>query len=84
MIQGRSNFVYRIKGTNKYVSAGLKDGYDTQEIHVDVNMVRGDVLDLEAFRRWRPEYADAEFELEDGNTFAVGPSRRCRNRCTTS
>ena len=66
MIQGRSNFVYRVKGTNRFVSLGLKDRYDTQEIHVDVNMVRGDVLDLEAFRRWRPEYADAEFELEDG------------------
>ena len=66
MIQGRSNFVYRIKGTNKYVSAGLKDGYDTQEIHVDVNIVRNDVLDLDAFRKWMPEYADAEFVLEDG------------------
>jgi len=66
MIQGRSNFVYRIKGTNKYVSTGLKDGYDTQEIHVDVNIVRNDVLDLDAFRKWMPEYADAEFVLEDG------------------
>ncbi|RHO67819.1 leucine--tRNA ligase [Alistipes sp. AF48-12] len=66
MIQGRSNFVYRIKGTNKYVSVGLKDGYDTQEIHVDVNIVRNDVLDLDAFRKWMPEYADAEFVLEDG------------------
>ena len=66
MIQGRSNFVYRIKGTNRFVSLGLKDGYDTQEIHVDVNLVRGDVLDTEAFRKWRPEFADAEFVLEDG------------------
>ena len=66
MIQGRSNFVYRIKGTNRFVSLGLKDGYDTQEIHVDVNIVRGDVLDLDAFRKWRPEFADAEFVLEDG------------------
>ena len=66
MIQGRSNFVYRIKGTNRFVSLGLKDGYDTQEIHVDVNIVRGDVLDTEAFRKWRPEFADAEFVLEDG------------------
>ncbi len=66
MIQGRSNFVYRIKGTNKFVSLGLKDGYDTQEIHVDVNIVRNDVLDLDAFRRWQPEFAEAEFVLEDG------------------
>ena len=66
MIQGRSNFVYRIKGTDTFVSAGLKDGYDTQEIHVDVNLVRNDVLDLEGFRKWRPEFAGAEFVLEDG------------------
>lgn len=65
MIQGRSNFVYRIKGTNKFVSVGLKDNYDTQELHVDVNIVRGDVLDTEAFRRWLPEYKDAEFILEN-------------------
>jgi len=66
MIQGRSNFVYRIKGTNKYVSLGLKDKYDVQPIHVDVNIVENDVLDIEAFRNWNPEYKDAEFELEDG------------------
>lgn len=66
MIQGRSNFMYRIKGTNKFVSLGLKDGYDTQEIHVDVNIVRNDILDIEAFKAWRPEFADAEFVLEDG------------------
>ena len=66
MIQGRSNFVYRIVGTNKFVSLGLKDQYKTTEIHVDVNIVRGDRLDLEAFRAWRPEFADAEFVLEDG------------------
>ena len=66
MIQGRSNFVYRIKGTNKYVSLGLKDQYDTQEIHVNVNIVHNDVLDLEAFRQWMPEYANAEFVLEEG------------------
>ncbi len=66
MIQGRSNFVYRVKGTNKFVSYGLKDNYDTQELHVDVNIVRADVLDLDAFRAWRGEFADAEFELEDG------------------
>ena len=66
MIQGRSNFVYRIVGTNKFVSCGLKDGYDTTEIHVDINLVRNDRLDLEAFRAWRPEFADAEFILENG------------------
>ena len=66
MIQGRSNFVYRIKDTNTFVSAGLKDGYDVTPIHVDVNIVQNDVLDLAAFRAWRPEYADAEFVLEDG------------------
>ena len=66
MIQGRSNFVYRVVGTNKFVSLGLKNEYETQEIHVDVNIVRNDLLDLEAFRAWRPEFADAEFILEDG------------------
>jgi len=66
MIQGRSNFVYRIKGTNKFVSMGLTDGYDTTEIHVDVNIVNNDRLDLEAFRSWMPDYSNAEFILEDG------------------
>ena len=66
MIQGRSNFVYRVIGTNKFVSLGLKGEYDTQEIHVDVNIVRNDILDLDAFRAWRPEFKDAEFILEDG------------------
>ena len=66
MIQGRSNFVYRNKDTNTFVSAGLKKDYDVTPIHVDVNIVSNDVLDTEAFRRWRPEYADAEFILEDG------------------
>ena len=66
MIQGRSNFVYRVVGTNTFVSAGLKKDYDTTEIHVDINIVRNDKLDLEAFRNWRPEFADAEFILEDG------------------
>ncbi len=66
MIQGRSNFVYRVKGTNKFVSLGLRGEYDTQELHVDVNIVRGDVLDTEAFKNWLPEYSDAEFVLEDG------------------
>ena len=66
MIQGRSNFVYRIQGTNTFVSAGLKDQYKTTEIHVDVNIVKNDVLDLNAFRAWMPEYANAEFILENG------------------
>ena len=66
MIQGRSNFVYRIKDTNTFVSRGLKDNYDTTPIHVDVNIVSNDVLDLEKFRAWRPEFATAEFVLEDG------------------
>ena len=66
MIQGRSNFVYRVVGTNKFVSLGLKGDYQTQEIHVDVNIVKNDQLDLEAFRAWRPEFRDAEFILEDG------------------
>ena len=66
MIQGRSNFVYRVVGTNKFVSLGLKDQYETQEIHTDVNIVKNDILDLDAFRAWRPEFADAEFILEDG------------------
>ena len=66
MIQGRSNFVYRIKDTNTFVSLGLKDQYDVTPIHVDVNIVQNDVLDLDAFKAWRPEFATAEFILEDG------------------
>ena len=66
MIQGRSNFVYLIPGTNKFVSAGLKDQYETIPVHVDVNIVYNDKLDIEAFRAWRPDYRDAEFVLEDG------------------
>ena len=66
MIQGRSNFVYRIKDTNTFVSYNLKGRYDTTPLHVDVNIVSNDILDLEAFKAWRPEYADAEFILEDG------------------
>ena len=66
MIQGRSNFVYRIKNTNTFVSLGLKDQYDVTPLHVDVNIVQNDLLDLEAFKAWRPEYASAEFILEDG------------------
>ena len=66
MIQGRSSFVYRIKDTNTFVSLGLKEQYDTTPIHVDVNIVSNDQLDLEAFKAWRPEYATADFILEDG------------------
>ena len=71
MIQGRSNFVYRVVGTNKFVSLGLKDEYQTQEIHVDVNIVKNDILDLDAFRAWRPEFRDAEFILE-GDKYICG------------
>ena len=66
MIQGRSNFVYRIKGTNTFVSYNLKDGYDTMQLHVDINLVYNDRLDIEAFRKWMPDFADAEFILENG------------------
>jgi leucyl-tRNA synthetase len=66
MIQGRSNFVYRIKDTNTFVSFGLKKDYDVTPIHVDVNIVSNDVLDIDKFRAWRPEFNNAEFILEDG------------------
>ncbi|GAB3531671.1 leucine--tRNA ligase [Pontibacter brevis] len=66
MIQGRSNFVYRVKDSNTFVSHGLKDQYDTTALHVDVNIVDNDVLDLDAFKKWRSEYETAEFILEDG------------------
>ena len=66
MIQGRSNFVYRIQGTNTFVSLNLKDQYDVTPIHVDVNIVSNDVLDVEKFRNWNPEYKNAEFILENG------------------
>ncbi len=66
MIQGRTSFVYRIKDTNTFVSFGLKDQYDTTPIRVDVNRVSNDILDIDAFRAWRPEFKDAEFILEDG------------------
>ena len=66
MIQGRSNFVYRIKDTNTFVSLNLKDQYDVTPIHVDVNIVHTDALDIEKFRQWRPEFKDAEFILENG------------------
>lgn len=66
MIQGRSNFVYRIKNTNRFVSYNLKKDYDTTPIHVDVNIVSNDVLDIDKFRNWRPEFENAEFVLENG------------------
>jgi len=66
MILGRSNFVYRIKDTNTFVSSGLKDQYETSAIHADVNMVENDVLDVAAFKAWRSDFSDAEFILEEG------------------
>lgn len=66
MIQGRSNFIYRIKDTNTYVSAGLKNQYDVTPRHVDINIVTNDVLDIDAFRNWQPEFANVDFILEDG------------------
>ena len=72
MIQGRSNFVYRIKDTNTFVSFDKKDGYDVTPIHVDVNIVSADVLDVEAFKAWRPEYNTAEFILNDEGKYICG------------
>lgn len=65
-IQGRSNFVYRIQGTGKFVSYNLRKQYQTQALHVDINLVDNDILNTEAFKKWRPEFKDAEFVLEDG------------------
>ncbi|GAA4363414.1 leucine--tRNA ligase [Hymenobacter saemangeumensis] len=72
MILGRSNFVYRINGTNKFVTLGKKDQYETTALHADVNFVDNDVLDIEAFKKWRDEYATAEFILEDNGTYVCG------------
>ncbi|MBQ9362636.1 MAG: leucine--tRNA ligase [Bacteroidaceae bacterium] len=72
MIQGRSNFVYRIKDTNTFVSFDKKGGYDVTPIHVDVNIVSADVLDVEAFKQWRPEYNNAEFILNDEGKYICG------------
>lgn len=69
MIQGRSSIVYRITGTNQFVSQGLRAKYDTTALHVDVNMVENDILDLEKFRNWRDEYSDVEFILEEGKYY---------------
>lgn len=72
MIQGRSNYVYRIKGSNQYVSLNKKEQYDVQPIHVDIHIVHNDRLDIEAFRKSKPEFADAEFILEDDGTYICG------------
>ncbi|KAA6332859.1 Leucine--tRNA ligase, partial [termite gut metagenome] len=72
MIQGRSNFVYRIKNTNTFVSLSKKDGYDVTPLHVDVNIVSNDALDVNAFKAWRPEYATAEFIFEDDGRYICG------------
>lgn len=72
MIQGRSNFVYRIKDTNTFVTIEKKDEYDVTPIHVDVNIVSADILDVEAFKAWRPEYNDAKFILNDNNEYKCG------------
>jgi len=69
MIQGRSNFVYRIKNSNTFVSLNLKNQYETTPIHVDVNIVSNDILDIERFKNWNPEYNNAEFILEEGKYF---------------
>ena len=72
MIQGRSNFVYRIKDTNTFVTLEKKDQYDVTPIHVDVNIVSNDVMDVEAFKAWRPEYNSAEFVLNDNGEYKCG------------
>jgi leucyl-tRNA synthetase len=72
MIQGRSNFVYRIKNTNTFVSYNLKKDFDVTPIHVDVNIVHNDILDIEAFKKWNPEYKNAEFILEEGDKYVCG------------
>ncbi|PJJ60584.1 leucine--tRNA ligase [Hymenobacter chitinivorans] len=72
MILGRSNFVYRINGTNTFVTLGKKDQHETTALHVDVNIVENDVLDVEAYKKWRDEYATAEFILEDNGTYVCG------------
>ncbi|UOQ51852.1 leucine--tRNA ligase [Hymenobacter cellulosivorans] len=72
MILGRSNFVYRINGTNTFVTAGKKDQHETTALHVDVNIVDNDVLNIEAYKKWRDEYATAEFILEDNGTYVCG------------
>jgi leucyl-tRNA synthetase len=80
MIQGSSRFVYRVRGTNKFVSSGLKDNYETDQIHVDVNIVDGVELDIEAFRKWRDEYKAAEFILEDNKYICGGLTEKMSKR----
>ena len=72
MIQGRSNFVYRIKNTNTFVSYSKKESYDTTEIHVDVNLVENDILNTDRFRRWQPEFVDAEFVVDADGKYRCG------------
>ena len=72
MIQGRSNFVYRVKGSNTFVTYPKRKEYDTLPMHVDVSLVSNDILDIAAFKRWRPELADAEFVLEDNGSYICG------------
>jgi leucyl-tRNA synthetase len=72
MILGRSNFVYRINGTNTFVTLSKKDQHDTTALHADVSIIHNDVLDTEAFKKWRPEFADAEFILEENGTYTCG------------
>ena len=72
MIQGRSNFIYRINGTNTFISYNLKDRYEVTPLHVDVNLVSNDVLNIEALRNWNPEYKNAEFITEDGGKYICG------------
>jgi leucyl-tRNA synthetase len=72
MILGRSNFVYRVVGESTFVSAGLKDAYETTPIHVDINMVDNDELDMETFKAWRPEYKEAQFILEESGVYLCG------------
>jgi len=72
MILGRSNFVYRINGTNTFVTLSKKDQHDTTALHADVSIIHNDVLDTEAFKKWRPEFANAEFILDDNGTYTCG------------
>jgi leucyl-tRNA synthetase len=72
MILGRSNFVYRIQGTNTFVTANKRKEHPTQRLHVDINLVENDKLNLEGFRAWRPEFANAEFILDDDGTYLCG------------
>ena len=82
MIQGRSNFVYRVKGTNTFVSYHLKEQYDTDAIHVDINIVDNDVLDLDAFKNGVPNTKMRNSYWKTENTSADTKSRKCRNHCT--